>query len=215
MSNGIDYGMGTTNIDLATGIRFGVVPMNALSPYAWDDLEADYGEPHCPKCGNDAVKGDSDIDADVVDERYPNVHTCDDDCRADGCHGPDKADVSRDDLGYETLHHACGDYACDSCGVLFDGEDAYGEEAIGHTLDDGEYKATVGQDGDLFVLSSPYYTHARFCSPCAPGACYLTNPTDKSGPRAYCLGHEWFENGKAPYPIFRIADGTLVKPTAK
>lgn len=64
----------------------------------------------------------------------------------------------------------------------------------------------------MFILASPYFTHAQFCSPCAPGACYLLSPTDKTGPKAYCLNHDWFEGDKAPYPVWEVATGKLVKP---
>jgi hypothetical protein len=106
----------------------------------------------------------------------------------------------------------CCDFACEHCERIIDSSDAYSEESLGASLDDGEYKAQLGTDGDVFILSSPYYTHAQFCSPCAPGACYLLNPTDKGGPRCYCFGHDWFDKGKAPYPVFRVSDGALVRP---
>ena len=35
---GIDYGMGKSNIDTETGIRYGIVSMNSLHPEAWDDM---------------------------------------------------------------------------------------------------------------------------------------------------------------------------------
>ena len=52
MDKGIDYGNGLTSVDFETGIRYGVIPMNSLHEWAWESVEADYGEPHCPKCGN-------------------------------------------------------------------------------------------------------------------------------------------------------------------
>jgi hypothetical protein len=181
MSNriGIDYGMGQSNVDRKTGIRFGVIPMNALNEWAWEGVESDYGEPHCPKCGNEAIDGD-----------IPGA--------------------SADDEDYTCSQGACGDYACESCRLFFDGEEAFGDEPIGHTLDDGEYKGTVGSDGDLFILSSPYYTHAQFCSPCAPGAGYLLSPTDKSGPKVYCLDKSWFPDNLAPYPVYSVKTGELI-----
>jgi hypothetical protein len=51
---GIDYGMGQTNIDKETGIHYGVISINSLTECAIEDFEADYGEPHCPKCGSEA-----------------------------------------------------------------------------------------------------------------------------------------------------------------
>jgi hypothetical protein len=52
---GIDYGMGQTNIDKTTGIRFGVIHQNAVLQTWADSSEPEYGEPTCPKCGHEAV----------------------------------------------------------------------------------------------------------------------------------------------------------------
>ncbi len=103
-------------------------------------------------------------------------------------------------------------------------------EANCYVLNNKEYKAECGESGDIFIVKSPYYTFAQFCSPCAPGACYLMNPLDvqavypagghnKAGVpldnnRAYCFGHEWFwdtETKKAPYPVYRVSDGSLIE----
>ncbi len=193
MGKGIDYGRGTTNIDRATGIRFGVIPMNDLHDWAHESFEADYGSPSCPKCGNDAVDADSE--------------------GPEAADGEDDSKTGREE--YKVLHRACGDYACDSCKLLFDGEDAFGEQPIAWNLDDGEYKATMGgDDNDIFILSSPYFTRAAFCSPCAPGACHLRNP-HKEGERTYCFGHDWFEGDKAPYPVYSVETGGRIAPPRK
>jgi len=101
-------------------------------------------------------------------------------------------------------------------------------EAIGFNLDDGEYKAFSDDSGDIMIIKSPYYTYAQYCSPCAPGAGYLMNPyrPEKNTvafdhyqeyaklngfPKVYCFGHNWFDDGKAPYPVFSVATGELVK----
>ena len=107
-------------------------------------------------------------------------------------------------------------YPCDSCDAdtLEDGERVGCEccEPSSFYVDDKEYEAECGEDGDIFITRSPYYTRAQFCSPCAPGACYLTDPCE-DGERAYCFGHDWFydtETGKAPYPVYRVSDDSLV-----
>lgn len=184
MSKGIDYGGGTTNIDRKTGIRFGVISMNEVTQ-AWSDAsEPDYGDPACPKCGNPVVEYNDDThDAyKYVNQRYT--------------------------LSLRSQH---AEYACEECEVYMNNDDVYGDEPNGYILDNGEYKATQGQDGDIFILSSPYFTRAQFCSPCAPGACYLTNPCD-DGERAYCFGHDWFENDEAPYPVYSVKTGRLILP---
>lgn len=68
------------------------------------------------------------------------------------------------------------------------------------------YKLQIASDGDVCVLESPYFTYAQFCSPCAPGACYLRNPleTPEEANRCYCLGADWFEGNQAPYPIYNV-----------
>ena len=105
----------------------------------------------------------------------------------------------------------CSDYACEGCERVFDSADAYGEEALSHDLDDGEYQATMDQYGDVFILKSPYYTRAGFCSPCAPGACHLSSPCE-DGEKCYCFGHDWFEEKIAPYTVYRVSDDTAVTP---
>lgn len=54
---GIDYGMGLTNVDNETGIRFGVLPMREVTQAWCEDSEPQYGEPDisdcdCPDCGH-------------------------------------------------------------------------------------------------------------------------------------------------------------------
>ncbi len=186
---GIDYGMGQSNIDKETGIRYGVIHQNEVLTAWCEGSEPEYGEPHCPKCGNEAVAGDSD--GGPVDD--------------------DGELIDRDEAGYETLHHACGDYACDSCKILFDGEHAFGDEPLGFTFKDSEYKAESGSDGDIFILKSPYYTRCQFCSPCAPGAGYIMNEVE-DGVKAYCFGHDWFDDNKAPYTVYRVSNNEEVQP---
>jgi hypothetical protein len=64
------------------------------------------------------------------------------------------------------------------------------------------------------VTDSPFYTFAQFCSPCVPGAGNLDNAMDE-GVKTYCLGHDWFESGKAPYPVYSVTSGELVDPETK
>lgn len=172
---GIDYGLGQSNIDHETGIRYGVIHMNDVGE-AWYELsEADYGEATCGECGNEASSS-NDAESDMSEREW-----------FDG-----------------------KDFYCPTCERCFWSDDAYGDEPNGFTFEDSEYKACAGTDGDIFVLKSPYYTRAQFCSPCAPGAVYLTNPIE-GGAKGYCLGHEWFEGGKAPYPVYRVSNNSLVE----
>lgn len=186
----IDYGMGQTNIDHNTGIRYGVIPHHDIGAAWYDDAEADYGAPSCPKCGNPSVA----IDADGVPDEYGPEH-------------------DEDDNPIESNWEFNGsDHACINCEYTFNSDEAYGDEPNSYYVDQADFKATQsGDDSDIFVILSPYYTRADFCSPCAPGACHLRHPNE-SGAKAYCFGHDWFEDGVAPYPVYRVSDDSIVLP---
>ena len=88
-------------------------------------------------------------------------------------------------------------------------------EAIAFKLDDddGYVAEQSGDDTDIFIVKSPYFTYAKFCSPCAPGAGDLrSKATEKDGVKIYCFGHDFFEEGKAPYPVYSVETGKLVEP---
>lgn len=171
---GIDYGMGQSNVDKATGIRYGVISQNSVLD-AWEDSsEPDYGPATCGECGNPAEEGCIDDEPD-----YPDW----------------------DDEG--------SDYFCRHCKRSFNSEDAFGDEPNGYTYEGNGYTLTTCLGNDIFVLKSPYYTFAQFCSPCVPGAGNLDNPMPE-GVKTYCLGHDWFEDGKATYPVYSVADDSEV-----
>lgn len=137
----IDYGSGETNIDKATGIRFGVIHQHEVLQAWADEAEPDYQE-----------LGEDDDDLDIEVDSF-----------------------SLDKDGYK---------------------------AVQNSVD----------DGDIFIIKSPFYTLCDFCSPCAPGAGYLLTPGDV---KAYCFGHDWFYDhpehpGTAPYRVFRVKDAVEV-----
>lgn len=58
---GVDYGGGKTNIDLHTGIRFGVIHQNDVGAAWYEDAVAIYGDPTCPKCGRETEFTDDKV----------------------------------------------------------------------------------------------------------------------------------------------------------
>jgi hypothetical protein len=105
---------------------------------------------------------------------------------------------------------------CPSCYKKIDADRDFAfQEPDGFILDDGEYMCTCDEYGDIFILKSPYVTYAAFCSPCAPGACHLRSELDdkNANNRTYCLGHDFFEEGTAPYTVYDAETGEIVKPT--
>jgi hypothetical protein len=143
---GIDYGLGQSNTDTANGIRYGVISQGSIMPEALDDMKLDYGNPTCPKCGEDVGE----------------------------------------------------DYACIPCKETFESEEVFPEEALGFSYEKEGYKLSDCLDFDIFILKSPFYTHAQFCSPCVPGAGNLDNPI-ANGPKTYALG----QSRSARHPKFK------------
>lgn len=135
---GLDYSLGTANLDKENGIHYGVISIHEVLQSWADSSEANY---------------------------------------------PDMEEDEEDD-----------------CMI----------EPVSFYLDDGEYIAEQQQDDtDIFIIKSPYYTLCQYCSPCAPGAGYIMN-TVEDGIKTYCFGHDWFDSGKAPYPIYDVKSNELV-----
>lgn len=99
--------------------------------------------------------------------------------------------------------HECCDYACERCQHSFSSENAFGNEPIGWHYSDTDYEMVDCLDSDVMIIKSPFYTYARFCSPCVPGAGNLNSPSE-DGIKAYCPGADWFEDECAPFPIYSV-----------
>lgn len=185
---GIDYGMGKTNINLETGIRNGVISQHSVNPDCLNDFEPDYGDPHCPECGGRVRDLSADPSEATMDGTQP--------------------DPSED--WPQRSHYGCADYACESCKLTLDSSECFPDEVEGlGNYDKDGYKLTDCLDSDIFVLDSPYYTYAQFCSPCVPGAGNLDSPM-ADGAKCYALGHDWFEGEIAPYPVWRVSDSAFL-----
>lgn len=195
---GIDYGMGKVNIDHGTGMRYGVISIHKVLQAWADSSEPEYTY-NCPYCGHEHA------------ESWVNR------------------------LGNEVKYSTCR-----GCKKRLYAEDFNMQDIdpISFTCNQDGYQAQQSADDpDIFILKSPYYTYCQFCSPCAPGAGYLMDyfrPTTEnvsvmiSNPdnvgkiykvcaenagfiKAYCFGHNWFDDNKAPYPVFSIETGELVE----
>jgi hypothetical protein len=180
---GLDYGLGKANIDIPTGIRYGVISINSLHDWIWEQLESEYGDPTCPKC-----------DSNVTDSPHGKDYFC------EHCSGTTEAlaeDIdARDDLEKFTYWS----------------DQVFGDEPLGFTLNNSKYEAHSAFDNTcLFLTKSPYYTKAVFCSPCAPGAGDLNSTTD-DGVKTFCFGHNMFEGNKAPYQVYKVSDDSIVEP---
>ena len=77
---GIDYGMGLSNRDPEnTEMHYGIISQHAISSYALDDMEPDYGEATCPKCGNNALEYEDEKHGDYeIDDYSCSDYACED-----------------------------------------------------------------------------------------------------------------------------------------
>lgn len=115
--------------------------------------------------------------------------------------GTDCDENYKDDEGNEYVHW------CPACKKEVEHDNAYGDEPdLIHYVEEG-YVASQDSDGDIFVIKAPFYTLRGFCSPCAPGAGHLRTEGDV---KTYCFGHDWFEGGKAPYPVYSVETGEII-----
>jgi hypothetical protein len=127
---------------------------------------------------------------------------------------PEREDCNCPECG----HNDDGTYSwgesliCEECGAEYEIEFPDCAEPLGFEYVDSDYTANQS-DSDIFILQSPYYTKCGFCSPCAPGAGYLLTQSDDC--KAYCFGHDWFDNGRAPYEVYRVSDNSIVEPTVE
>lgn len=230
---GIDYGLGRTNIDKATGIRFGVVSANTLSQDAFNDCWEGARDLSFEQAQADAKTEIDKLDtvselAEWIEEHLmlSRGETAISVSRyiLDGYTVENDPDTIRVDERAEVTAHIWAEledrfndaYAMADCG---DRDWLYEQDG---------YKLTNCLTNVVMVLSSPYFTYAQLCSPCVPGACNLDKPmiTPPDGiyggdgferdwqrlknNRCYCLGHDWFEDGRAPYPVYSVETGELV-----
>lgn len=175
---GIDYsGPGSkTNRSSETGIRYGIIPSNALNQDALEDVyqngtDEDY-ESH-------------------IESIKASLKSCLKEFGLEDA-AEDAFDAISDSIG--DRYSPCGD-------------------CTRYSYDSDGYKLQIASDGDVWVFESKYFTYAQFCSPCAPGACYLKSPLESPSEanKCYCLGPDWFDKeSPCPYPVYSVETGLPV-----
>lgn len=177
---GIDYGLGVTNIDKATGIRYGVIAQNAVEQAWYDSAEADYGKPTCGECGNEAIEAsavpEDEQDSDWYEGKDYACLTCKRSFWSDDAYSEEPLGWSYDSDGYMLVD--CLD------------SDIMVIKSPYYTF--GPFCSPCVPGG----ISLPDDTDDP--------------ATDDTGNKAYCLGHDWFEGDKAPYRVFRVSDDSEV-----
>lgn len=136
-------------------------------------------------------------------------------CPSCGADWSDDIEFSLTEAKYTDGSRRAGRFAvCPACEATIREDEQYGDEPSRQVCKEGGIEASLDSSGDAWFFKSPYFTRAAFCSPCAPGACYLINPCE-DGERAYCPGPDWFDDDSpAPFPIYSVTTGELIKPAA-
>ena len=179
------------NVDPATGIHYGTCYASdeGISPDAIDDFVAD-GEPQRYLEAESEVEGELsssffDIIKEVVDKYgYMNAHVKD----RIKMHATSFAEDVFSDLIAETMETS---------------EEIYRWERNGYII---TYHSA---DNGIWVEKSPYFAMCNKCSPCAPNAGYIGQ---EGSIKTYVLGHDFYEDGKAPFPIFDVVTEKEVAP---
>lgn len=236
MSNypGIDYsGPGSTaNRDPETGIRYGVISQHSIQPDVMSDIWSEARD-----LSYEAAKEDildrimASCASETQEERIENIIA-----DIEGLY-PSRSTDALDQIRFVAveIEELGGDSAPDREDVWLVIEDRFNDtyEAGCDSNDwlwekDG-YRLSNCLQTDVFVSRSPYFTYAQFCSPCVPGAGNLDHPFEPPKvdeldwktmphlvaelarfPMVFCLGHDFFENEEAPYPVFSVATGKRV-----
>ena len=180
---GIDYGLGKSNINAETGIRYGVISQNSaeLNPDAIEDIYQ-----HGRDLSFEQYQQDiKDKLRSALSDYFSDVKW--------GDKKESKLDIAVNDCWEVIEENANDQYEGDGSNMLY--------ESDGYKIQTTET--------EFIILESPYFTRAQYCSPCFPGAGNL-NTYCVDGPKTYCLGHDWFEGEKAPYPVFSVkGDGQI------
>jgi hypothetical protein len=136
---------------------------------------------YCPNCGNELDEDWEDTAIDIYEADGDNEHEW---------------------IADDTL-------PCPHCSKPIHDSEQYADEPNAQILDTDDIKGFLDDFG-LWITKSPYYTKTAFCSPCCPGAGDLNSPR-KDGVKTFCLDHSWFEDKKAPYPVYRVDTDELVE----
>lgn len=102
-------------------------------------------------------------------------------------------------------------YSCEDCELEQGSDECFDTDCdlSSWYFNDEGYEAETCFDGtEIMIMKSPYFTWGTFCSPCAPGAINIDVPG--SDGIAYCFGHDWFDEGKAPYKVFSVETGKQI-----
>jgi hypothetical protein len=160
----LDYGLGQTNIDKATGIRYGVISGNSV-PEVMEDIYSSGEDLQHKQMMEDLKQAIHSAVCGVIED----IH-----------HHPEKV-FTEDDA--EMVLDGIVD------GGLWDHWESDGD-STSYELEDGDLKLGMSSLGGaplIWIYKSPWVVPCEFCSPCVPGAGDLDNAREDGPALAYCL----------------------------
>lgn len=201
MNKGIDYSCGSgVNRDKETGIRYGIISQHDVMSEAMEDIYTQGEDLDFMEAVEDfkrqiaRVENEGEL-ASLFHDNF--LRRCNPDLWAEAI----ALDMKGRGLAFETPEAT--EFIWNEVQQTWSDRYENTGDCTRYLYERDGYKIQIMSDGDVWVMESPFVTYAQFCSPCAPGACYLTNPLDEAveSNKCYCLGADWFEDNKAPYPI--------------
>lgn len=216
---GTNYALGSTsNLDIHTNIRYGIINANAqgLSEWLWESIEAEY-DPYCPHCGNQ-------LEDDWEDQEYETAHPLCPHCTSmintdwGEQYGDEPSRQVINDADYEgivddhndiivfkspyyTYAQFCSPCAPGACHL----ENPFSPQ-VPTPFDVGTPESRQVAADWLEEQGDELNAQALRGDPDA----YQQQARERGFERCYCLGHDWFAEESAPYRVFSVETGKEV-----
>lgn len=198
------------NYDPNTGIHYGCISMNSINPEVASDLVIG---PNTRDLGYEAA-------VEEIKKDLARINAHEDLTEREQMYRRNLADfvfLRHIDRLVEELMSTSDETALWDV-VEQDFNDNYQSDEIDWFYEADGYQLKHCLTNDAFVILSPFYTYAPECSPCVPNAGNLDSIRseschEKSGYlKTYCLGHDFFDNNHAPYPVFSVETNEHINP---
>ncbi len=212
---GIDYGLGQANIDKETGIRYGVINQNEVGQAWFESSKAVYpNEVFCPGCGNELTLVSEGKSKQLPDNQgvsiEDDVYHCDH-CNEDIYSSDINMEIDPIGFKYEEEGYICTQSSDDTdIFIIKSPYFTYCQFCSPCAPGAGYLMNYYKPENDTKEIQEQFNTLQEIAPKAIPEA--YKSYAEKAGfPKAYCLGHDWFEDGKSPYPVYSVETGELIE----
>ena len=200
---GSNYGNCIDNVNLETGIHYGIISQNEILQ-AWADSSEPIYIPYCPYCGN------------KLTQKFYDKITCE--CTSKKCPHCKKV---LNEFDFQESEPQGYTYNQDGyiCQQSSDNPDIFVCESQYYTYaafcspctPNAGYLMTPFDLDKCDKKIKEQFTLLKIIAPLAVPEAYKGYAETQGFIKTYCFGHDWFEGGKAPYPVFNVKTGEIVK----